>query len=206
MIQFIRLALAGVALSVLAQPAVAGAEPTGPVYRRATLDQLRVEPEDPQPGYWRPRWRDADHDCLDTRAEVLLAEATGPTRVEDCKVVAGEWYDPYEAVPVYDPAFLQIDHGPVALREAWDSGAAYWPRDRWRAFANDLDNPEVLIAVTGTTNRHKSSGDAAEWQPPNEAYRCQFAGDVVDVKAREGLSVDQAEHDALEAVLAGCGR
>lgn len=197
------LAAVSLATSWMAAFGMTSQEPTGPVYRRATLDQLRVEPENNAPGYYRPRFRDADHDCLDTRAEVLVQESNPPAEVRKCKVVSGSWYSAYDGIPIYDPAFLQIDHL-VALHQLWVSGAWAWPAQRYRDYANDLNHPEVLIAVTGSANRDKSDKDAGRWRPSNQAFWCEYAGDVVEIKGREDLSVDQAEHDALAEMLAGC--
>ena len=70
-------------------------------------------------------------------------------------------------------------------------------RDR---FATDLDN---LTLAAPRLNRHEKSGnDAAEWMP--EENRCWFAQTIVDVRRKYNLSIDQAEADALERVLAGC--
>ena len=52
-------------------------------------------------------------------------------------------------------------------------------------------------------NRHEKSGkDAAEWQPPQN--QCWFAQRVIDVRRAYGLTIDQAEADALDLMLAGC--
>ena len=54
-------------------------------------------------------------------------------------------------------------------------------------------------------NRFEKSGkDAAEWQPPRN--QCWFAQRVVDVRLAYGLTIDQAEADALDRILADCTR
>ena len=47
----------------------------------------------------------------------------------------------------------------------------------------------------------KSDRDAAEWMPAR--HGAWFADRVIQVKLEYGLSVDPAERDALEALLAG---
>ena len=55
-----------------------------------------------------------------------------------------------------------------------------------------------------TVNRaQKSARDAAEWMPSH--HRAWFAARVIQVKLEYGLTVDPAERDALEALLAGGG-
>lgn len=112
-------------------------------------------------------WIDADGDGCDTRREVLIAESTSPAQVDPfgCEVIAGDWVSAYDGYSTDDPTELEIDHV-VALSEAWRSGAAAWPEDRRLAFANDLDSPAALVAVTAATNRSKGDRDPASWQPP----------------------------------------
>ena len=97
----------------------------------------------------------------------------------------GQVYTPYSCI-AFDitsdgTAATDIEHI-VALAEAHDSGIA---DDQRRAIASDLDN---LTIADPTVNRsQKSARDAAEWVPTH------------------GLTVDPAERDALEALLAGGG-
>ena len=57
----------------------------------------------------------------------------------------------------------------VPLKEAHQSKAANWSRERKRAYANDLDDPDTSIAVDRGLNRQKVAKDPAEWPPPNPA-------------------------------------
>ena len=55
-----------------------------------------------------------------------------------------------------------------------------------------------------TVNRsQKGARDAAEWRPTR--HGAWFAQRVIQVKLEYGLTVDPAERDALEALLAGRG-
>lgn len=90
----------------------------------------------------------------------------------------------------------------VALSEAHDSGMCAASRDERRAFARDLDN--LTLADPHLNRYDKRAKDAAEWLPPLASAHCWFAGQVVLVKGKYGLSVDQAEYDALKAILDGC--
>jgi hypothetical protein len=117
--------------------------------------------------------------------------------------LAGDWFSVYDGVTVEDPSELDIDHV-VALGEAWDSGAAGWDAARREAFANDLDHPAALIAVTASSNRSKSDDDPAEWKPPRREAWCQFARDWTSTKIAWDLTADQAEVDGLRSMLTGC--
>ena len=174
----------------------------------AALQMLSIQPERRE-GYFRHafrHWIDADRDGCDTRQEVLIEEAeTGSITLHPsrrCRVTAGEWRSHYDDVRVTNPSDLDVDHL-VPLAEAWDSGAWVWDDARREAFANDLDHPSSLIAVTASTNRSKGARDPAEWMPPNGNYACTYLAAWITVKARWGLSVDQTEYDFLAGQLAG---
>ena len=64
-----------------------------------------------------------------------------------CRVVLGNWDDPYSGRTITDPTKLDIDHM-VLLKEAHESGAANWSRERKRAYANDLNDPDTLMLST----------------------------------------------------------
>ena len=81
----------------------------------------------------------------------------------------------------------------VAAAEAHDSGLCAMPVSVRREFARDLDN--LTIASPTLNRRWKSDKDAAEWMP--EINRCWFAQTAVNVKAKYGLTVDEAEYRAL---------
>jgi hypothetical protein len=121
-------------------------------------------------------WYDADKDCQDTRQEVLIAESETPVTFEDereCRVTSGRWTDPYTGNVFTNPSDLDIDHV-VALKEAHDAGGWEWDRDRKRAYSNNLDNPDQLIAVSASANRSKGSRGPEEWLPPKEDFRCPY--------------------------------
>jgi hypothetical protein len=147
---------------------------------------------------------DTDGDGCNTRAEVLIRDSMTPAQVDPfgCGIVAGDWYSPYDAQTWDDPGELQIDHV-VALKEAWDSGAWSWDHDRRVAFANDLQDPRTLRAVTSRANASKSDKDPSNWLPPNEADVCAFLSDWIAIKARWSLSMDQSEHGRIRNELEG---
>ena len=92
----------------------------------------------------------------------------------------------------------------VALKEAWDSGAAGWTADRRQSYANDLGDPRSLRAVSASSNLSKSDRDPSDWLPPATGFRCTYATEWVAVKVRWRLSVDATERSTLQALLAGC--
>lgn len=165
----------------------------------ALLDQLRVEPEQARSGYDRDLFRHWIGGSCNTRCRVLQQERHPSLP----GLPNGGWVSLYDGYTTDDPAELEIDHV-VALAEAWDSGANTWDAARREAFANDLDLPGALRAVTAATNRSKGDKDPAEWQPPNRDAWCEYAADWISVKLKWDLSADQAEVNALRNMLRGC--
>ena len=76
-----------------------------------------------------------------------------------------------------------------------------WSRERKRAYANDLDDPDTLIAVDRRLNRQKGAKDPAEWLPPNPAYQTEYVRAWVAVKLKWGLTADRRELMALRKLL-----
>jgi hypothetical protein len=167
----------------------------------ATIPQAREQ----QSGYKRTlfkHWSDLDRDGCSTREEVLIAESITNAQVDayGCKVIAGDWYSPYDNQRYSYPADLDIDHV-VALKEAWDSGAHSWSAAKRELFANDLSDDRSLIAVKDSENQSKSDRDPSNWIPKNSAYLCTYLADWVAIKARWGLSMDTSEWGRIKNLL-----
>ena len=173
------------------------------------LSQLAISDEPAPVPYdrddWGSGWSDADGDCLNTRHEVLMHEATESVFLRDdgCLVTGGTWLAEFTGVVVSDPGDLDIDHF-VPLANAHRSGAWAWSAETKRSYYNDLSDPQHLIAVTSSANRSKGSRGPDEWKPPDSSYWCQYAYSWADIKARWGLTVTNSEMNALEAMLGGC--
>lgn|GEM_PF-1131077 len=149
-------------------------------------------------------WVDADGDCQNARAEVLIAETLAPvtfTTASNCTVATGQWYSYYDAQTSTLASDFDIDHM-VALAEAWDSGAHSWTAAERQAFANDLGDDRSLIAVTDNSNVAKSDSDPAGWLPAYE--QCRYIATWVAVKIRWSLTVDSTEKGVLATLAAGC--
>ena len=169
-----------------------------------------MAPEGARTGYQRElftHWLDADRDGCDTREEVLIDESRSTAQVDryGCKVVEGDWFSSYDGLRFTDPAELDIDHL-VPLAEAWDSGASGWDAGRRQAFANDLDHPQALRAVSASSNRSKGDLDPGQWKPTRDAAWCEYANDWVTVKKAWDLAADQNEVDDLRVMLRTCGQ
>lgn len=171
----------------------------------SAIDVLAVMVVEPEysTGYQRdlfPHWTVIDG--CSTRDRVLIEESASLAQVDvfGCRVVAGDWVSSFDGRTWDDPAEIQIDHL-VALKEAWESGAWAWTEGERRAFANDVDDPRPLNAVTAAVNQSKSDLDPTDWLPPLVSSRCRYLADWIAVKARWQLSMDPREVGFLRTYL-----
>ena len=169
------------------------------------IAQLQVAAE-VSSGYDRDlfdHWNDDDRDGCNAREEVLILESTTtPTVSGDCNI-QGRWVSAFDGDVTTNTSDFDVDHM-VPLKEAWDSGANNWSNDRRERFANDLDSPYSLIAVSAGSNRSKGAKDPAAWMPPNRGYWCEYVYSWTLVKIRWGLSADPAEIQALQSRGGDC--
>ena len=113
--------------------------------------------------------------------------------------MGGIIYGPYTGTYFSSTRETDIEHI-VARSEAHDSGLCAADDARRSQFASDLLN---LTLASPSVNRHqKTDNDVAEWLP--DLNRCWFVDRVVQVRQKYGLTIDQREVDAIEAVLSNC--
>ena len=111
----------------------------------------------------------------------------------------GGIYGPYTGTWFESIKETDIEHI-VARSEAHDSGLCAAGPATWSEFASDLLN---LTLASPSVNRHqKSDNDAAEWLP--ELNQCWYVDRTVQVRREYGLTIDRAEAQAIDRVLAGC--
>jgi hypothetical protein len=206
-IRIVAVAVVVTAICTLFQPTPAGAATTT---ARGILGALAVGREAGSTTYNRaafPHWIDADGDCQDTRAEILIIESRAPvtyTTNSQCTVAGGRWLSPWDNRIWTVASDVDIDHH-VPLKEAWESGARSWVSVNRQRFANDSYGYS-LIAITDNLNASKGDRDAAQWLPPVASTRCAYATQWVLVKYRWKLSIDPTERAALSNILSGsCG-
>jgi hypothetical protein len=150
-------------------------------------------------------WIDEDRDCQDTRQEVLISESIELVMLDErgCKVISGLWNDPFTGNIYTDPSDLDIDHM-IPLKEVHVSGGYDWSAARREQYANDISNPDVLIAVNRSANRSKGARDVAHWLPTNEAFSCEYVRRWVAVKEAWGLTMDDVETERVLSLLGDC--
>jgi hypothetical protein len=171
----------------------AGTEPSIPAYDRAE---------------WLPDWADEDQDCQNTRQEVLARDAFFETTEWDargCRVVRGWWLDPATGFTYRDPSVLDVDHT-IPLQWAHLHGGYAWPREKKRAFANELRYAGALRVMHASTNREKGAKGPDAWLPKrNGTTACQYGTDwVVVLFLHDGLHVPPSVREALVLLLSKC--
>ena len=180
-----------------------------PIEALVALNNLEVKGRAPKTGYARsqfPHWSDPDRNGCDARNDTLKRDLTNisyKVGTRECKVIAGQLLDPFSGKVITfsaTKAVIDVDHV-VALSNAWQTGAAYFDKNKRSQIAND---PLNLLAVDAKLNRKKGDGDAATWLPPNKTFRCEYVGLQIAVKAKYGLWVTAAEKTAMKKVLQAC--
>lgn len=154
---------------------------------------------------WGSTWIDDDKDCQNTRQEVLIEESLIPVTYDDagCKVIFGVWVSLYDGVIITDPSKLDIDHL-VPLENANSTGGYEWPKAKKKEYANYLDNPYHLIAVSLSSNRSKQSKSPDQWMPPYAPFRCTYVEEWVEVKNEWNLTMTESESRFVDSVLNTC--
>lgn len=211
--------LAGCDAAAGAAPSVAGGSdgqsltPAEAAFAHAQLENIPVKGRAPKTGYSReefgPAWADVDRNGCDTRNDILARDLEGETfkpGTQNCVVTTGTLADSYTGTTIKfvrgntTSSAVQIDHI-VPLSDAWQKGAQQLSADQRQQLAND---PLNLLAANGPTNSAKGDKDAATWLPPNKSFRCEYVARQAAVKAKYGLWVTLAEHDAIAGILDTC--
>ena len=113
-------------------------------------------------------------------------------------MVVGAFFSPYDN-GIYKYSEVDLEHR-VARHQAHVSGLCAAPPQHRSKFASDVRN---ITWATPEINRvEKGDKDAAGWTP--DLNKCHFAGKIGETKCNWQLTVDQAEADALEAILSKC--
>ena len=148
------------------------------------------------PGLWRglviaPENRCSPYDSDDYRYSQSV----------EAKVVnaQGGIYGPYTGNWFSSTGDTDIEHI-LARSEAHDSGLCAASRSTRSQFASDLLN---LTLASPSVNRHqKVAKDVREWLPA--LNQCWYVDRTIQVRVKYGLTIDRAEAEAVDRVLAAC--
>ena len=170
--------------------------PTAVLTPTSTPTPAPTQPPTQAVAAWRgitvaPEHRCSPYDSDDYR----YSASVEPRIVEEL----GGVYGPYTGTWFESIRETDIEHI-IARSEAHDSGlCAASPATR-SEFASDLLN---LTLASPSVNRHqKVAKDVAEWLP--KLNQCWYVARTMQVRREYGLTIDRAEADAIDRVLAGC--
>ena len=162
------------------------------------------------PEYDRDEWKhwvDEDGDCQDARQEVLIEESLEAVTYETdrkCRVATGQWWAPHLGHHLGNPSHIDVDHH-VPLKHAHLSGGWTWPPEMKEEYANYLEDPAHLVAISSRYNRSKGARGPEEWAPPDNALWCDYATDWTEIKERWGLTMTRVESEIVMDMLGMCG-
>ena len=149
-------------------------------------------------------WSDLNQDCRNTRAEILERESSKRIYFSNgCIVATGEWQDPWSGQTFQDASEVDVDHH-VPLANAHYSGGHAWSMDIRQQYYNDTRLPVALNAMNSSDNRAKGARGPERWQPAQRNRHCAYATGWVAVKSKYGLSITEAERNALADMLGTC--
>lgn len=141
-------------------------------------------------------WIDSDHDCQNTRQEILIAQSEIPvtfTKKKNCTVSTGSWADFYYDEVLTNARDVDIDHV-VPLKHAWATGAETWNKAKRSEFANDFEN---LVITNKKYNRQKGAKTILEWMPINRTYSCKYAERWFLIKNKYQLTISDSERKSF---------
>lgn len=143
---------------------------------------------------WK-HWVDYDRDCQTTRQEILIERSLTPVSTDrkGCIVMKGKWADYYYPEVHSIARTVDIDHL-VPLKNAHDTGGAYWDKKLKEKFAND---PENLVITNLRYNRKKGSKGIDKWLPVHQNYACKYIKDWIRIKKKYDLYLTAAEKNTV---------
>lgn len=149
---------------------------------------------------WK-HWSDQGNSC-NTREIALAQQSVKPAEVDKktCRVLSGEWIDPYSGKVFNNPRDLDIDHV-IPLANASRNGGQKWNSEAKEKFANDLSQ---LLVVSAKENRVKSDSGPGRYMPPNKDYHCKYSKIWVDTALKYELTISKSDKKALEEGLKTC--
>jgi hypothetical protein len=175
--------------------------------RNVRIDSTRHSVALGIPLYDRREWRHwITRNCRNTRQEVLVRDAIGPLEFEtaqQCQVTAGAWIDPFSGDTLREVGAIDIDHM-VPLKAAHDDGGWRWDAEKKERFANDLTDPQHLLAVSASLNRSKGNRGPEIWMPPDTTFWCEYGLIWERIKLTWNLRMAAEEAGAVEAAKARC--
>ena len=162
----------------------------------ATLTPASTQPPAKPSNLWRGIIIAPENRCSPYDSDEYRYSPSVEPRIVEAQ---GGIYGPYTGTWFESIKETDIEHI-VARSEAHDSGLCAAGPATWSEFASDLLN--LTLASPGVNRHQKSDNDIAEWLP--DLNQCWYVDRTVQVRREYGLTIDRAEADAVDRILAGC--
>ena len=170
--------------------------PTATSSPTATSTRAPTQPPVQPSNLWRGITVAPENRCSPYDADEYRYSPSVEPRIVEAQ---GGIYGPYTGTWFETIKETDIEHI-VARSEAHDSGLCAADPATWSEFASDLLN---LTLASPSVNRHqKSDNDLAEWLP--DLNQCWYVDRTLQVRREYGLTIDRAEADAADRILARC--
>ena len=170
--------------------------PTATPSPTATSTPAPTQPPAQPSNLWRGITIAPENRCSPYDSDEYRYSPSVEPRIVDAQ---GGIYGPYTGTWFATIRETDIEHI-VARSEAHDSGLCAAGPATWSEFSSDLLN---LTLASPSVNRHqKSANDVAEWLP--DLNQCWYVDRTLQVRREYGLTIDRAEADAADRILAGC--
>ncbi len=141
-----------------------------------------------------------DESCFDTRGIVLQRDSLAPVDATNCRVMSGDWLDPYTGQNYKSSADIQIDHV-VPLKNAYMTGGFAWSAKKRCQYANYLGNKVHLMSVNGSENMKKGDRSPREYMPPNQKFTCEYLKNWLSIKYIWELRLTPSEANKIETIV-----
>ena len=115
----------------------------------------------------------------------------------------GQWWAPHLGHFLENPSHIDVDHH-VPLKNSHDSGGWAWSPEMKEEYANYLDDPDHLVAISSRHNRSKGARGPEEWAPPDNALWCDYATDWTNIKEHWNLTMTPVESAIVMDMLGTC--
>ena len=118
-------------------------------------------------------------------------------------MATGRWWAPHLGHHLENPRHLDVDHH-VPLKNAHLSGGWAWDEERKEEYANYLEDPDHLIAISSRHNRSKGARGPEEWAPPDNDLWCDYAVDWTEIKQGWNLTMTPRESEIVMDMIGTC--
>ncbi len=146
------------------------------------------------------------HHCLTRREWILAMHSRQPVSIsEECRLITGRWTGLVTGRTTDTPATMTIMPA-IPLELAFESGLKDNPRHMQRWTAPTQAEAWLWLPVRKSAARRRGGRSIEDWQPGRPELRCSYARRWMAAKVIFNLAASLQEKEAIEEILAECGK